>query len=69
MPNFAERMATAFEDEMRKIAQAKLAALKPQHAKAIGLMAAGGVATEALHRAERDRRLGKQVRMQNGGSF
>ena len=41
MPNFAERMAAAFEDEMRKIAQAKIAALKPKTMKTLGLMAAG----------------------------
>ena len=69
MPNFAERMAAAFEDEMRKIAQGKISALKPKTMKTLGLMAAGGVATEAVHRAEHDRRMGRQMRLQSGGGY
>lgn len=64
----AERIALAFEDEMRKIAQTKQA-LSVGTAKTLGLLGAGAVGAEALRRAERDRRLGRTVRMQQGQGY
>lgn len=63
---YAEILANAFEDEMKKIAQSKLA-MKASTMKTIGLMGAGAVGAETIHRAETDRRMGKMVRKQQQG--
>lgn len=62
--NYAEVMAIAFEDELRKIAEAKIAAGNFVNAKNVGLVGAGALGYEALRRAERDRRMGRAVRLQ-----
>lgn len=62
---YESSFVTAFEDELVKIGQAKLAALTPFH-KALGLMAAGGIGYEALRRANEDRRMGRAMRVQQG---
>jgi phosphoglycerate dehydrogenase-like enzyme len=60
---YAQAMAAAFEDELVKIAQEKVA-LSPEAMKTIGLVGAGAVGAEMLRRAERDRRMGRAMRMQ-----
>lgn len=57
-------MAQAFEDELRKIAAAKQA--MPNIPKFVVPAAAGAVGFETLRRANQDRRLGRQVRVQQG---
>lgn len=62
MHEYAEQMSRSFEDELQKIAAIKVA-------KGGGLlmpMAAGGLLTAALMRAEQDRRLGRRLRAQSG---
>lgn len=64
--NYAEVMAAAFEDELRKIAEAKVPnTIKAPSAKTLGLIGAGAIGYEALRRAERDRRMGRMMRIQN----
>lgn len=66
MPTTYEDVLTAaFEDELTKIGQAKVASLTPFQ-KAIGLMAAGGIGYETLRRANEDRRMGRTMRIQQG---
>lgn len=65
--DFVEKMASAFEDELKKIAAEKQAAAAP--AKPIGKflpgVAAGALGTIALQRAHRDWRMGRAMRLQN----
>ena len=56
----AEVIASAFQEELEKIAISK------DTAKALALITAGGVGTETLRRANNDRKMGRMVRMQNG---
>lgn len=63
--SYQEKMAAAFEDELIKIAKQK-AAMSPEAMKAIGLVGAGALGAEFLRRADRDRRMGKAMRMQQG---
>lgn len=60
---YQEVMAGAFADELQKIARQKIA-MSPETAKALGLVGAGAVGWGALTRANNDRRLGRQVRLQ-----
>lgn len=62
---YQEAMAAAFEDELQKIAQDK-AAMSPHTMKTLGLLGAGALGAETLRRAERDRRMGKAMRVQQG---
>lgn len=62
---YQERMAAAFEDELVKIAQEK-AAMEPATLKMLGLVGAGALGSELLRRAERDRRMGRAMRLQQG---
>ena len=59
---YQEKLAAAFEDELRKIAQQKLAI---SH-KTLGLLGAGAIGAEILRRANDDRRMGRAMRMQQG---
>jgi lactate dehydrogenase-like 2-hydroxyacid dehydrogenase len=61
---YTEIMASAFEDELRKIATAKVPSKMPS-LKTMGLVGAGAVGYETLRRAERDRRMGRAMRIQN----
>ncbi len=63
-----EAIAAAFEDELQKLAAEKLS-MSPQAAKALGLVGAGAVGTEVLHRAERDRRMGRAIRLQQNNGY
>lgn len=63
--NYAEAMATAFEDEMQKIAAKKIA-MSSNTMKHVGLVGAGALGALALHRAEQDRRMGRAMRNQQG---
>ncbi len=66
MPNpYADKMAAAFEDELVKIAQEK-EAMDPGTMKALGLVGAGALGAEVLRRAERDRKMGRAMRLQQG---
>lgn len=58
---YHETMVAAFEDELQKIA------MSGHTAKTLGLLGAGAIGAEFLHRAERDRRMGRAVRMQQNG--
>lgn len=68
MPNpYQQTIADAFADELQKIAQQKLAKLSPEAWKALGLAGAGALGYEALRRANSDRRMGRAMRVQQGG--
>ena len=62
---YQERMAAAFEDELVKIAEEKMA-MSPETMKMLGLVGAGAIGTEFLRRAERDRKMGRAMRLQQG---
>jgi hypothetical protein len=62
---YEEIFASAFEDEIVKIGQAKVAALTPFQ-KTLGTMVAGGVGYEVLRRANQDRKMGRVMRVQQG---
>lgn len=63
--SYQEKMAAAFADELSKIAQEKHA-LSNEAMKTIGLVGAGALGAEVLRRAERDRRMGRAMRVQQG---
>ena len=66
-PNqYQEVMAGAFADELQKIARQKVA-MSAGTAKALGLVGAGAIGWGALTRANDDRRLGRQMRLQQQG--
>jgi hypothetical protein len=64
--DFVEKMAVAFEDEMKKIASAASAAA-PIAKKSLLIpgLVAGSIGTLALQRAHRDWRMGRAMRVQN----
>jgi len=62
---YEEVLASAFEDELTKIAKDKLSGLTGFQ-KALGLMAGGAVTYEALRRGNQDRRMGRAMRLQQG---
>lgn len=57
---FQEALIHAFEDELKKIAVSK------DTLKTVGLVGAGAVGMETLRRADKDRRMGKMMRIQQG---
>ena len=58
-------MASAFQDELEKIAVAREAlGFVAKHKKPIGLMVGGAVGYEGLRRANQDRRMGRAMRRQ-----
>lgn len=59
-------MAEAFQDELVKIAQAKG---KAGLARKAAPIAAGIAGYEVLRRAERDRRMGRAVRLQQSANY
>lgn len=61
---YAQAMAEAFEDELRKIANVKANNGVMPSNKTLALVGAGAVGYEALRRAERDRRMGRAMRIQ-----
>jgi hypothetical protein len=63
--SYGEVLASAFEDELTKIAKAKLSTITPFQ-KALGLMAAGAGTYELVRRADGDRRMGRAMRIQQG---
>jgi len=63
--SYEDVLASAFENELVKIARSKLSGLTPFQ-KALGLMAAGGVTYETARRANHDRRMGRAMRLQQG---
>lgn len=71
MRTYQEVFASAFEDELQKIAEAKEASAASQfvqkNKKNLGIAAAGAVGYETLRRANEDRRMGRMVRRQNQG--
>jgi hypothetical protein len=58
-----DKMCGSFEDELRKIAAEKLAAGEG-YKKVVLPMLAGAVGFEAIRRANQDRKIGRQVRIQ-----
>lgn len=64
MEEYVKQMSRSFEDELQKIAEAKLAS-KGGGGWMLPL-AAGSVLTAAALRAEQDRRLGRRLRIQQG---
>lgn len=58
MTIFQEAVIQAFEDELEKIAISK------DTLKTVGLVGAGAVGAETLRRADKDRRMGKMMRIQ-----
>ena len=66
MPNFVDVMASAFENELQKIAVAKQAS-GLLSAKLLVPAAIGIAGYETLRRANRDRKMGRMMRIQGGG--
>ena len=64
--DYAQIMAAAFEDEMQKIAEEKVAAINPKTMKTLGTAGAAVLGWEALRRANQDRRMGRAMRIQQG---
>ena len=64
-------MANAFEDELRKIAAARMSKLSSKAGLAKLLIPAGlGIAGyETVRRANRDRRMGRAMRVQQNASY
>lgn len=70
---FVDKMASAFEDELQKIAGAKSASAAAEVAKSVAKkpsllvpgLVAGSLGTLALQGAHRDWRMGRAMRMQN----
>lgn len=65
---FVEKMATAFEDELKKIAAEKSATVAAAAAGKSHLvpgLVAGAIGTLALQRAHRDWKMGRAMRVQN----
>jgi hypothetical protein len=58
---YAEAIAAGFEDELKKIASSKMLSGK---AGVLAPAAAGIAGYELLRRANQDRKIGRQVRMQ-----
>ena len=65
MPNFVDVMAAAFDNELQKIAAAKHAGLLS--AKILVPAAIGIAGYETLRRANKDRKMGRMMRVQGGG--
>lgn len=65
---FVEKMASAFEDELKKIASAAPAAAAKGSMLVPGLVA-GAIGTLGLQRAHRDWRMGRAMRMQQGQNY
>lgn len=70
MSNYLGRMTDSFQDELVKIALKKAAEGAPSGggggSKTLALMGAGALTFEGLRRANKDRRIGRQVRLQQG---
>ena len=72
MSQYDDTLTAAFQDELIKIAQIRLASatqttgIKPSH-KFLGAAVAGGLAYESLRRANQDRRMGRTMRLQQQG--
>lgn len=64
--DYFTKMTCACMDEITKIAQVKRAGVGSK-AKMIGLLGGGGALALLAERANRDRRMGRQMRMQQGG--
>lgn len=64
---FVEKMAEAFQDELRKIGHQKLAAAATAAKSSLLVpgLAAGALGTLAAQRMHRDWRMGRAMRMQN----
>lgn len=72
MSRLLDKMAVSFQDELVKIADAKaalnLAKVKPT-AKTLAIAGGGALGFEAIRRANEDRRLGRQYRLQNSSGI
>ena len=66
MHKFAQKMAEAFEDELKKLAAAKI---PPKANLLVPGLIAGSLGTMALQRAHRDWRMGRAMRMQQNQSY
>lgn len=64
--SYQEAIAAAFQDELVKIAEHKSALLSPATVKALGFAGAGALGYHTVTQANKDRRLGKTMRMQQG---
>jgi hypothetical protein len=62
MHEFAQRMAEAFEDELKKLAAPKI---PPKSTMLVPGLVAGSLGTLALQRAHHDWKMGRAMRMQN----
>lgn len=58
---YEDAIINAFEDELQKIA-----VMKKEHLKTLGLVGAGAIGAESIRRAENDRRMGRAMRLQQG---
>lgn len=64
MEDYAEMMSASFEDELKKIAHAKLKQAG-EGTRVVPAMVAGAAGYEFLRRANQDRRAGRQMRLQS----
>lgn len=71
MSRVLDKMVDSFQDELQKISGAGglKDALKGRAAKVLPAAAAGAATYEGLRRANQDRKMGRQIRLQQGGSF
>jgi hypothetical protein len=63
--SFVEKMAAAFEDELKKIEAEKVAAAPAQSSLLVPGLVAGALGTIMAQRAHRDWRMGRAMRLQN----
>ncbi len=68
MPTFDDTLYDSFQNELSKIAKAMSSSLSPIQKNL--MVAAGGAASyEALRRANQDRKMGRMMRIQQGGQY
>lgn len=63
---YQEIMASAFQDQLMKNAEAQAAKLSPTTVKTLGLLGAGALGYKTISQANNDRRMGRSMRVQQG---
>lgn len=64
MNQYQEIIASAFQDELMKIAEVRGGKLSPTTLKTLGLVGAGAMGYRTMSQANQDRRLGRTMRLQ-----
>jgi hypothetical protein len=68
LTQYEQIMAVAFADELMKIKSAEAASgkLSPTTLKTVGLLGAGALGYHTVSQANNDRKMGRQMRLQQG---